>query len=250
MPELPSRFRLVRHEDLLVLWAHLDNLRPSDDGARLERVDPAAPAGLVLELGSQHVAEEAFLETAAGASRAGPPPVKALAAGPSRLAFTLPEAVADLPLSVEGLLVWEQLQPSLAPNALPPDATGGAAPALPAANQTALELPYRLVLSPDASARWVHRSGPFAVAGRTELWHTRLAGVDVPLRAVGRRAPADAFRSSLSDRDLDDIVTLSSDFTIRPRSAAELGMRIEVWFLLLRQAGLSGFRYRTFWREY
>lgn len=39
---------------------------------------------------------------------------------------------------------------------------------------TALELPYRLVLSPLAPARWLHRDAPFESSGRVELWHTRL----------------------------------------------------------------------------
>ncbi|HEX8159631.1 MAG TPA: hypothetical protein VF526_19795 [Solirubrobacteraceae bacterium] len=48
------------------------------------------------------------------------------------------------------------------------------APHRPAANATALELPYRLVISPLAPARWLHRDEPATRRGRTELWHTRL----------------------------------------------------------------------------
>jgi hypothetical protein len=48
----------------------------------------------------------------------------------------------------------------------------------PARNVTALELPYRLVMTPIDRARWEHRTDPFAPSGRTELWHTRL--VDPP----------------------------------------------------------------------
>src|SRR5439155_21956958 len=51
-----------------------------------------------------------------------------------------------------------------------------AAPAIdaPADTETALELPYRLVISPNPDAAWTHRLSRFAVRGRTELWHTRL----------------------------------------------------------------------------
>jgi hypothetical protein len=45
----------------------------------------------------------------------------------------------------------------------------------PAANETALELPYRLVISPNRDVVWEHRKTEFTSHGRTELWHTRLA---------------------------------------------------------------------------
>ena len=47
-------------------------------------------------------------------------------------------------------------------------------PRPPADTATALELPYRVLLSPIEEARWQHRVGPVAHRGRTELWHTRL----------------------------------------------------------------------------
>ena len=49
------------------------------------------------------------------------------------------------------------------------------APHEPRRDTTALELPYRLLLSPTGAARWAHRPGaPRVNQGRTELWHTRL----------------------------------------------------------------------------
>lgn len=39
---------------------------------------------------------------------------------------------------------------------------------------TTLELPYRLILSPLAPARWLHSDLPVEHADRTELWHTRM----------------------------------------------------------------------------
>lgn len=41
-------------------------------------------------------------------------------------------------------------------------------------NFTALEVPYRLFLSPSAMAGWSHMTKPVVFNGRTELWHTRL----------------------------------------------------------------------------
>ncbi len=48
--------------------------------------------------------------------------------------------------------------------------------AAPRANETSLELPFRLMISPNRYARWVHATQPLtsAVSGRTELWHTRM----------------------------------------------------------------------------
>ncbi|UWX03469.1 hypothetical protein H1235_10030 [Pseudoxanthomonas sp. NC8] len=51
-------------------------------------------------------------------------------------------------------------------------------PAPPRALETALELPWRLILSPHAGERWRHASQPqlSEATRRTELWHTRLLG--------------------------------------------------------------------------
>lgn len=40
---------------------------------------------------------------------------------------------------------------------------------------TALELPYRLIISPVRTSRWHHATKPVAKNGRTELWHSRLS---------------------------------------------------------------------------
>lgn len=45
----------------------------------------------------------------------------------------------------------------------------------PSPSVTALELPYRIMLSPLAPARWLHQTDPVEHHGRTELWHTRLS---------------------------------------------------------------------------
>lgn len=44
----------------------------------------------------------------------------------------------------------------------------------PAKDETSLEIPYRLILSPTASARWSHKNIPVFHNNRAELWHTRL----------------------------------------------------------------------------
>lgn len=47
-------------------------------------------------------------------------------------------------------------------------------PHAPSATATAIELPYRLVMSPIEEARWQHGDVPVTHRDRTELWHTRL----------------------------------------------------------------------------
>lgn len=49
-------------------------------------------------------------------------------------------------------------------------------PAPPAATQTALELPYHVILSPNRYGAWLHADQPVRseATGHTELWHTRL----------------------------------------------------------------------------
>ena len=61
-------------------------------------------------------------------------------------------------------------------------------PREPASTVTALELPYRVVTSPLAPARWRHAIAPVTRGAHTELWHTRLgdntseAGADAATR--------------------------------------------------------------------
>jgi len=247
MADLPNPLRVIRAADLLVVDVELSNLTPSADGLRLERSDPGAPAHIVLRFPAQHVAERAFSEPDIPGVRPREPslvpPSAALAAGPSRLVFALREGQSELPLSIEALLDWDALEPKLAAGALPAGATEGPPPALPAADETAIEFPYRLMLSPDSGGHWIHRRAPFTATGRTELWHTRLHGTrsTANVRALARRAPRDVITTSTSDRDLDEIVTLTADFSVRPESAAQLGIPRSVWEILLSANGLRGF---------
>ncbi len=142
------------------------------------------------------------------------------------LRFTAPKAQPALNFSI--LSVQDFVQP-------PP-----AAPAKPQplkATETAIELPYRLFLSPHRFAAWAHRTAlpPASEHFSVELWHTRL-GVrakdgsfdegNAPLRTVRaiwswdvtspRPDPNDLwpFRTSLTRNDRYQIVHLSSNFII------------------------------------
>lgn len=76
-----------------------------------------------------------------------------------------------------------------------PAATGvvmlPSAPPRPAAPDptlhTAIEAPYRLILSPHSGAGWVHALQPVTRGTRTELWHTRLGVKSGPNRIWDRQ---------------------------------------------------------------
>lgn len=109
-------------------------------------------------------------------------------------------------------------------------------PSEPAPNQTAIEMPYRLFLSPHAESAWAHSLDPVGDGEVYELWHTRLGvraddgSVDEDddhyrtVRAIWSPdfsaeppPPPHAnvpFRSTLDARDRHEVVALSSDYTI------------------------------------
>jgi len=231
--------------------------------ALFESDSRSAPGGpLAPDAGESGKLREAN-QTASGADTNSPPldplhpepsissealPFKARAAASSRLVFQVP-AGRRIPYTIEGLLDWRGLRALLHPiaelNAADP-AARAAAPAIsrPSYDQTSLEMPYRLLISPDASAKWAHRVRPFGERGRYELWHTRMVLPDgdggvtelapehaAPLRALwspdyrpdldlAKRDPTGtatlgkkhAGRSALSDVDRHQLVVLTSAF--------------------------------------
>src|SRR4029450_511056 len=142
---------------------------------RLVRIQPGLPAFVIVQFPPQHVAEQVFTEDVHGALEGLlRPPVGSILSGSSRLAFRVPDQTQAIPLTLEGLLDWTQYELAVAPSALPPGAESDVEPAPLTPEQTAIELPYRLIISPDASAGWAHASQAVTHGGRTELWHTRL----------------------------------------------------------------------------
>lgn len=263
-------FDLLRPDDLVALHFEAVNLdldltRPARP--RLVVSDVTQPALLVVRFPPQSLLEQAFFQTDATPPPAfNPPPdpppqstddplpapgaVGERLAGDSRLVLRLPAAMTGIDYTAAALLDWSQLELVLAPvAAVVQGATPDPAPAIavPGALETAIELPYRLMISPTALGGrlrpgWSHALQPVVHAGRAELWHTRLVRVrqarptdpprvseaseadPLPLRALwspdfvaGGPLPShtlddEPFRSPMTARDRDQIVILTSGY--------------------------------------
>jgi hypothetical protein len=204
--------------------------------------DQSAPGYVIVRFLPQHNAERAYLEDAVlGETPDSPGSVKSRLARETRLAFVVPPAVAPIPYSLNGLLDWTRWGQHVVATAKPPEYVKDRSthPAIdePAPDQTAIEAPWRLMLSPYADAGWAHASQPVSHDGRTELWHTRLGErktnasgsfVDESdptrrtVRAIwspdyNKNQPptlldAGPFRTSLKPRDRHDIVRLTAAY--------------------------------------
>ncbi|MBB3753777.1 hypothetical protein FHT44_006299 [Mycolicibacterium sp. BK634] len=291
LPPLPSpdwSGEILRPDDLLYLTVSAYNLHASGtvDGPQLVRVRPDTPSILVFEFPPQAIAERAFFEPSttvpqlpegadptADANR--PRDTVTAAAAParisrvSRLVFRLPTGADRIDLSTESLLAWETFEPVLAPLAALPARPSAAqidsAPEVsePAPLETVIEMPYRLFLSPNTTARWIHRRGVAEHGGHAELWHTRIAALvdgaateasvtdPVPLRALwtpGYRVgdPPDKKDeepglglTAMNPNDRHQIVTLTAGFaTYRDYRVPEMRPRpIEADRLMLSALG-------------
>ncbi|HJS30003.1 MAG TPA: hypothetical protein VJ768_10300, partial [Anaerolineales bacterium] len=194
--------------------------------------------------------EEAFFETAEGVGEPGDPnsefpfppgSIRSILSGPSRLVFAIPggesieysltgllDALKRLPLRVSPLLTYGPntgcLPLDLLLRALkipqPPPIV------FPQKTHTAIEFPYRLILSPDRFSLWEHTLEPVVHDDLTELWHSRLttthADGQARLRAIWSpdfshtlQLPTNhPFRMSLNARDRNELVHLSSNYNI------------------------------------
>jgi hypothetical protein len=195
-----SKVEIVRPDDLLNLHVDTINLRldladPADPALVID--DAGRPAYLVVAFPPQAIVEEAYFESSALAQPPKDPPMapdpapgspaagkaRARIGGISRLVLRVP-AGKRIPYTIEGQLDWRELELSVSAIADMPEAPTpqqiSAVPDIkpPTPTETAIELPYRLALSPSHDVAWVHRPGLKTSGGHTELWHTRLAHRD------------------------------------------------------------------------
>jgi hypothetical protein len=255
-----SPLEVLRPDDLLSFYLNFVNLRLDTSNTRAPKLvvqDASNPAYLVVWFAPQSILEEAYFEVAADITSnptfdpstpplqtsddplAAPGSVPAYMAGRSRLVFEVPSSVKEIPYTIEALLDWSKLKLVVSPVALgtplQPPITA------PTFLQTAIEIPWRIVLSPEKNVGWSHATEPETFAGRTALWHTRLAKIKtvtsgkkstkvlqeasdsntIPLRAIwsddftdhGQLPPLDQeipWRSSLDPHDRMQIVILTS----------------------------------------
>jgi hypothetical protein len=186
---------------------------------------------------------------------ATPPPVggriklalRAARARQRRLAYrvTNPEASVR-PAATSGAAAQADTKPLLV-------RFGPALPTAPGGLQTQIELPFRLVISPNAHALWQHAASPVvSAAGRVELWHTRLTtpeGWQKTIRALHTRdggfnpgdstalQPGGPFRASLAPKDRADLVHLTTNYTLRDSGGATLAHAVDVDALMLSALG-------------
>ncbi len=213
------RFAVLRTDDLLALTFEfigmkLDASAPGKPPVMRPLVS-SRPVYLAVHMQGQNIAEQAFFRvqpatpiptTSPGPGQPPDPdahptpapgetaefpqgrpffPVDRRLAGESRLVFAMPKGFTGLPLTLDALLDWARLTPSVPPTALPDGEITKALIAEPLATETSLELPWRLKISPNRLSGWVHAFTPVTHNGRTELWHTRL-GVKVTTAATAK----------------------------------------------------------------
>ncbi len=159
-----DRFLLLRADDQLLLGVAWSGFTPAGDPPVLVA---GADATIVLTLPPQHVGEEV-------APGGGAAP-RAVLAGPSRLAFAVEPGVRLSPTAAGILALVAGL--GVLPSAEPADAW-----------QTAVELPWRFVVSPGPGAVAAHPADPVTAVDVSGLWRTRLTAADgLRLVPVDRR---------------------------------------------------------------
>lgn len=171
----------VRPDDLVLLDISFENLvlELRAAGPMIVRGNAHREAYLVVELPAQAIAEEAFyFDKLEPPQPAFPtwPTARTILAGPSRLVFRVPPEITEIRFSLEGILQVLPRCPLVVARAARTDigAGEGIRPARPGDLETFIEAPYRLLLSPDQCAAWLHAAKPVTHGDRTELWHTRL----------------------------------------------------------------------------
>jgi hypothetical protein len=261
MPAQSFEIVVTRPADLLVLlleFRDVDFQPPLGDQEGTITGGPGAY--LIAHFQPQHLQEQAFYEASPGVQVQPPAPgnetpfepgaVQSRIAGPSRLVFSIP-ASESFPYTLEGILDALRRLPQSVPavSAFDPVSTGclpldtlfrllrlPPPPHVeaPSDTETAIEAPFRLMLSPDGFARWSHSLRPVEHGSWTELWHTHL-GSHRPegprVRAVWSpdfhpttlqksydpavgSANDDPFRPSLDSRDRNELVHLTSNHYI------------------------------------
>ena len=157
---------------------------------RLKRNSPTGDAYLILHFPPQSFAEQTFFQENTSDIKDEPvkdvdkdkpisntgtgselcdPPIRARIAHESRLVFMVPNNFPDIEYTLEGILE--------ACRKLELKVSTSKEPELPASTTTSIEMPWRLILSPNSGAYWRHTTSlPVSSDSTkpTELWHTQM----------------------------------------------------------------------------
>lgn len=248
--------QIVRPRDLMVLGLQFLGLRPEFHGSgpgRLFRSTKDVPR-VVVYFPPQSLGERSFIEDTSTTDDSVPvTPINYRSAGLSRLVFDFRAGVTEVPYTLEALLNWKDgsLKPRLDDRAISPSMilephyavrgtvaarlahglfmpvapqeSAGSGQYPPFLDSTAIEAPYRLLLSPDQYGYWdTAVSAAMEASPRAVLWHARLGtsalGASFPdVRAIWAvdntpGVSADPFgeNASLTAEDRDLLVTNSA----------------------------------------
>ncbi|WP_318588235.1 hypothetical protein [Bacillus thuringiensis] len=177
---------IIRPKDLLALKFEFINLAFICRGIQgkapyLQRIKKKDPSYLIVHFPPQHIGEEVFNE-----NQSITQPIRSRLSEPSRLVFKLPDKSSSILYSLDKLLNWKYFEQSVSPRAITlaenvltdfsasTQSKDISTVEPPSIEHTAIEAPYRLIISPNSSAGWAHAFLPVANKGITELWHTRL----------------------------------------------------------------------------
>jgi hypothetical protein len=216
---------LTRREDMMCLRFEFINMFLTDEPPRLIRGE-SGPAYMIVHFPPQAIAEQALAEYT-GDPKLPTPPLKSRVADPSRIAFSIPITMSEIPFTMQSIMNWTQFSPSVVPVVRVKRPVRGRPYREPFPEETSIEAPYRIVVSPPNDHRWRHETYPNENNGRTDLWRTTLVGPNATptkpkLRAVWTRnfqrttrpsSSSDQFTSSLDNEDRWQIIRNSSDWT-------------------------------------
>ena len=205
-------FPIIRSDDLLICIVCFHNVwLTKSQSNRPGQISGFLDSSMSVYLQPQHIAEKSITKKSITKDEHPYPPagsVTSRLAGYSRLVFNIPFN-RSIQLTLEDIL-----------DALPELPLRVAQIARkPGPFQTAIELPYRLILTPRQQGRWRHASKPINHNEWKELWHTSLTK-NMDVRAIHNiQRQDDDFSTSLNNKDRRNIVDLTSqsrEFSRKP----------------------------------
>lgn len=164
-------FRAADHMDLGFEFTNLNLVTAAAEDV-LEAAGPGVSL-ITIKLPRQHASEEVITSFTPGSGKLI---TFSRLSGASRLVF---EVTPPIPYTMQGLLDRVGDEMKLVPWASPPDSGSAINPRLPAADETHVEVPWRVFLTPrgstdTTSVAFVNPTQPVTHAGRTEAWATRM----------------------------------------------------------------------------